>query len=508
MKMKSKWMGRIFRQKGLLVFVSGIVAAVIFHYFLDYTSTNSFCDACHIHPQASSSWRMSTHYDNPSGVIVKCVDCHLPPSGIDYLTAKAVTGFRDVYGMVFKDPESFNWEIKSTREAAAGHVYKASCVQCHQNLFPRKLSTKGEDAHLYYDQNADKLRCINCHLNVGHYTEIKEEYVDVIDRTEDSAALFTRATQIDSFADYTEHIPGTAVAFEMTAIPAGSFLMGSPESEAYREDDEGPQSNVRVSSFWMGTREVSWDEYEAFLRETGVEGRTEDQYKGAAAAGKVDAVTGPTPAYGDPGQGWGKGKRPAITMTHYAAQRYCEWLSEKTDKKYRLPTEAEWEYACRAGTESPYFFEGDPENLSRKPLWNKLFGVDTTIISDYVIYKENSRGRTQTADAVEDNPFGLKHMLGNVREFCIDVYRPDAYANPVKPSFEMRPHSKGEEHVIRGGSFKTPAEKLRSAERDQTRHQAWMVTDPQIPKSLWWYSDCNDVGFRVVCTDSAYQNIQ
>lgn len=180
-------------------------------------------------------------------------------------------------------------------------------------------------------------------------------------------------------------------------------------------------------------------------------------------------------------------------MTFYAANVYCKWLSKITGKKYRLPTEAEWEYACRAGTDGPYFFNGDPKKYTKNRLWNKVFGADTTTINSFVIYANNSHGRTQPFSAVHPNPFGLYNMLGNVREFCSDWYDAAAYAQyPAVPQ-------SGLEHVVRGGSFKSDAADIRCAARDLTHHDAWMMTDPQMPKSLWWYSDCDDVGFRVVC---------
>jgi len=467
---------------------------------MDYTSTNEFCERCHVHPQATQSWRHGAHFDNKSGVVVNCVDCHLPAEGTAYLMAKTSTGLRDLVGMIFKNTESINWEMKSSREIASEHVYKSSCIYCHQNLYPRTLSKKGSEAHLYYEQKADILRCINCHLETGHF-HLKKSIPDepiITDRK--SKQLYKYSATLDSFVSFREMIPGTSNDFEMVAIPGGTLLIGSPDSESYRREDEGPQKKIRLDPFWMGKGEVTWDEYDIFLKETGVQGRSEDQYQFVKQSNMVDAISGPTPAYGNPDQGWGKGKRPAITMTHFAAQKYCEWLSKKTGKSYRLPTEAEWEYACRAGTMSSYFFEAEPEQLSETRLWNKIFGMDTTLLNQYVKYSLNSYGKTHSPYSVKANPFGLLHMLGNVREFCADWYQSDSYSlysdditdNPIGPK-------SGPKYVVRGGSFKTSAKNLRSAARDYTREDRWLLTDPQIPKSLWWYSDCNDVGFRVVC---------
>jgi formylglycine-generating enzyme required for sulfatase activity len=251
----------------------------------------------------------------------------------------------------------------------------------------------------------------------------------------------------------------------------------------------------------MGRIEVTWNEFEAWYRATGGEGRTDIRQLRQSDIPGIDAVTGATPPYGAPDQGWGKGDRPAITMTFHAATEYCKWLSEVTGKKYRLPTEAEWEYACRAGTDTPYFFEGDPKQYSERRFWNRIVGVKSEGIDPFVIHAGNSGGRTMPASETSPNLFGLINMSGNVREFCLDWYADDAYERYPEGTVILDPKGpdSGIEHVIRGGSFRSDASAVRSAARDHTRHDAWLVTDPQIPKSVWWYSDCIDVGFRVVC---------
>ena len=489
------------RYKGILFFASGIMIALLGKSALDYTSTNEFCDACHVHPQAMAKWRLSTHYDNKSGTMVACVDCHLPAQGFAYLHAKTVTGLRDVYAVLFKDKDKINWEIKSTRAVALKHVYESSCLHCHQNLYPRELSKKGAEAHLYYEQKIDQVRCINCHLEVGHFRGKPKEEVLVTTSGKGGKPVYTQPARIDSFKNFTEYIPTTLVDFEMMAIPGGVFTIGSPESEDYHRPDEGPQRQIEVSSFWIGKGEVSWDEYDAFCRSKGQLASINGIYQIINSRKDIDAVTGPTPAYGNPDQGWGKGKRPAITMTHYAATQYCEWLSGKTGKKYRLPTEAEWEYACRANTTGAYYFPGEPRSYSRLRWINMLFGVDTSMISVYTIYAENSAGKSFPPQRVQANPFGLVHMTGNVKEFCADWYTADAYSGYAADQIVKDPRGpqSGKEHVVRGGSYRSDAADLRIARRDHTAEQAWLVTDPQIPKSRWWYSDCMEVGFRVVC---------
>lgn len=466
-----------------------------------YTSTDDFCNSCHVHPHSNQSWIRSTHYDNQRGIIVHCVECHLPPHGEGYLAEKIKTGTRDVYGAIFKDIAKIKWEEKSRPEIAARHTYLSACLECHANLFTAGLSKEGEDAHLYYNQYEGDVHCINCHLQVGHYSEniIHAKNVE-FGKKQKVDTLYTAPARIERFENYTEYISGTGVSFKMIAIPGGDFLMGSPPEENSRAEDEGPQREVAIKSFFMGRTEVSWDEYLAFFSAMGVEGRTSDAYLNSLNATDIDAITGPTPPYGAPDQGWGTGNLPAITMTHHAAKIYCMWLSKVTGKKYRLPTEAEWEYAARAGTASPYFFEGDPLFFEKSKYRNKLADNDTSGIVAYVNYEVNSMGRTVPAELMKENPFGLVNMLGNVAEFCQDWYDPDIYSsyphgvleNPTGPS-------SGTEHVVRGGSFRSEAGDVRCASRGRTWTDAWLKTDPQLPKSIWWYSDCIHVGFRVVC---------
>jgi formylglycine-generating enzyme required for sulfatase activity len=171
-----------------------------------------------------------------------------------------------------------------------------------------------------------------------------------------------------------------------------------------------------------------------------------------------------------------------------------------TGKHYRLPTEAEWEYACRGGTETPYFFEGDPDKFEKSGLRAKISRNDTTVINTYVVYSENSRSKTQEPVFVAENPLGIRNMPGNVAEFCSDWYQSDIYKNYTGELIvNPKGPATGKERVIRGGSYRDAAGKVRSAARDHTRTDAWLRTDPQIPKSIWWYSDCFYVGFRVVC---------
>ena len=155
-------------------------------------------------------------------------------------------------------------------------------------------------------------------------------------------------------------IPQTEVAFEMIPIAGGEYVMGSPESEKDRKKDEGPQHKVKVEPFWMGKYEVTWDEYDIWSYDKDITART--RLKGIKPTPRdkeADAVSRPTPPYTDMTFGYGHDRYPAICVTHLSARMYCKWLSAKTGHYYRLPTEAEWEYACRAGTKTAYSFGDD-----------------------------------------------------------------------------------------------------------------------------------------------------
>lgn len=302
---------------------------------------------------------------------------------------------------------------------------------------------------------------------------------------------------------YKETIPGTEITFEMVPIPAGSFLMGSPASEAGRAEDEGPQVRVEVPAFWMGKCEVTWAEYRSYmsmyevfksfsdLRED------EEQLKELEATRtfldqesvEVDGVTAPTPLYDasftyypgeDPDQ-------PAVTMTQYAAKQYTKWISGMVGRKYRLPTEAEWEYAARAGSTSAYSYGDDPGKLG-----------------EYAWYAENSNDETHAVGKKTPNAWGLHDMHGNAAEWVLDAYSPDHYASLgsdlTKASKAVAWPTKLYPRAIRGGCWFDDPELCRSAARHKSDDPEWTISDPSLPKSPWWYTEdpSTGVGFRMI----------
>lgn len=274
-----------------------------------------------------------------------------------------------------------------------------------------------------------------------------------------------------AFQPYEQTIPGYTVKFAMVPIPAGEFFMGSPAAESSRKADEGPQKTVKLDAFWMGAREVTYDEFLLFFND---ENTSRDS--------EVDAVTRPTPQYID--LSWGMGKQggfPVNSMSQRTALMYCRWLYQKTGQFYRLPTEAEWEYACRAGSNTAFYF-----------------GDDVKQLKDFAWYNANSKNKYQKTGQKKANAWGLFDMLGNVAEWTLDQYKEDYFAGigdaPANPLIEAEttyPRS------VRGGGYMDGPEKLRSAARSKSE-PAWNKRDPQIPKSKWWLTDGMEVGFRVV----------
>ncbi len=278
---------------------------------------------------------------------------------------------------------------------------------------------------------------------------------------------------------YTEPIPGTRVKFDMVAIPGGTYLMGSPASESGRGADEGPQHPVTVRGFWMGKCEVAWDEYDLYWRK--LPGAKAPETPADKAA---DAVTRPTPPYADETFGHGREGNPVLCITYHAAMEYCRWLSAKTGKLHRLPTEAEWEWACRAGTTTAYSFGDDPAR-----------------IEEYAWLEKNSEEVAHKVGQKKPNPWGLYDMHGNLAEWCIDHYVKDTYSKfPLdKATLQpvVLPTWKRYSYVVRGGGWSDTPEKLRSAAR-RGSEKVWLQRDPQRPQSVWWMTDAEFVGFRVV----------
>jgi formylglycine-generating enzyme len=341
------------RRKGWLLgcgLLLGLVAAFAGRQTVNYTSTDAFCEqACHSHPHATQFWIQSAHYSNRRGVVVHCTECHLPPGGMQYVVEKARLGARDAYAQLFRDVSKIDWARERKLDRAVTFAYDAACVHCHSNLFAQGLSrvegtlpsgdqetdarqvremrivAREMEAHLYYQRNRERLHCVNCHLFAGHLME-KKMAPQAMAAVEDSR--FPLAAS--GFRDYTEAVPGLAVKFHMIAVPGGTLEAGSPEVGACRLRDAGPVHAVSVSPFWMAQATVSSHDLELFFAQR-------------------------------------KLKEKPSALTPQLADAYTKWLSQTTGKKYRLPTEAELEYACVAGGTMPAWDRLDSRADSHVP---------------------------------------------------------------------------------------------------------------------------------------------
>jgi len=290
------------------------------------------------------------------------------------------------------------------------------------------------------------------------------------------------AKEAGAMNEYAEEIPGSEVQFTMKPLKAGSFLMGSPMDEEDREDNEGPQVEVSLDAFWIGTHEVTWDEYQLFQFKLDIQARTGGGAVATPQDSWADAVSRPTPPYVPMDFEMGVDGFPAICMTQFAARQYTKWLSHKTGRFYRLPTEAEWEYACRAGTTTAYSFGDDADELD-----------------DYAWHFDNADDKYQKGGLKKPNPWGLYDMHGNVSEWVLDAFTKDGYGflgeeavhAPLNKPTELYPRT------VRGGSWDDDPEMLRSAARHKSK-KGWKVQDPQLPKSIWYHTNATFVGFRLV----------
>lgn len=282
---------------------------------------------------------------------------------------------------------------------------------------------------------------------------------------------FAQSETDTSFKKYIEKIPNSNARFMMVPIPAGSFTIGSGANDANKQVDETPQKKIAISAFWMGAGEVTYDEYNLYFTDAQL-----------SANNDVDAVTRPTTPYIDLSLGMGKeGGFPVSGLKQYNALMYCKWLYNRTGVFYRLPTEAEWEYACRAGATTIYPFGDSDEKLK-----------------DYAWYKKGSKDAYHKIGTKKPNAWGLYDMLGNVSEWVLDQYQEDYYStlkdgdkDPVRVPDAKNPR------LVRGGSYKDDAAELRCANRIPSELK-WNARDPQMPKSKWWNADASFVGFRIV----------
>jgi len=274
---------------------------------------------------------------------------------------------------------------------------------------------------------------------------------------------------------FLQEIEGTDVTFDMIYIPGGEYKMGAEEGAVFFEEDQSPVHTVKVDPFYMLKHEITWDQFEAYLNEN------KDL---VSKGGDADAVAKPSPPYEDPSFGMGKYGYPAGSMTQYSALQFCKWLTTVTGRFYRLPTEAEWEYACRAGTETAYYFGDEVEDLDTHG-W----------------YYDNSQYQYHKVMQKDPNPWGLYDMHGNVAEWTLDQYFADYYQEFTDVPVASNPWAKPQDlhpRTVKGGSYEHDPNDCTCAARIESDPERWKRRDPQIPKSFWWNTDSPFVGLRVV----------
>ncbi|MCH8271135.1 MAG: formylglycine-generating enzyme family protein [Planctomycetes bacterium] len=243
---------------------------------------------------------------------------------------------------------------------------------------------------------------------------------------------------------YTEIVPGSVRDLDMLAIPGGTITIADPENA-------GRTRSVEVGPFWIATYEITWDQYDPFV--------FEDMEPDRETERDADAFSRPSKPYIPPDLGFGHDGYPVISASFQGAEQFCKWLSFRTGRNYRLPTEAEWEWACRAGSDAAY-----------------SFGDDAARLGKFAWFDANSELVTHPVGEKKPNAWGLYDVHGNAGEWCVDLA-----GTPV----------------ILGGGQPHSAEQLRCQGR-LYQDSSWNMTDPQIPKSPWWLSDCPFSGFRVI----------
>lgn len=280
------------------------------------------------------------------------------------------------------------------------------------------------------------------------------------------AGLFPDSNAQESFSSYSAEVNEP---IEMIPVEGGALAIGPA----------GEETEVEVEHFWMGKYEITWEQYKQFSTEV-IRNLREQDLPGEEALGiGADAISLPSPPYVDMSFGMGTEGYPAISMTHYAASMFTKWLTAKTGDFYRLPTEAEWEYACRAGMESS---DGDLEPQA----W----------------YKENSNRGYQKAGSKEPNALGVYDLAGNIAEWTTDQYHDDYYSklkeignepvsNPWFKPTQLYPRA------VRGASWMDAQDQVSCTKR-RASDPNWKMLDPQIPKSLWWHTSAQFLGFRIV----------
>lgn len=258
------------------------------------------------------------------------------------------------------------------------------------------------------------------------------------------------------FEEFWDHL-GDGIALEMVAIPRGTFLMGSPQDEKDSFNDERPQHEVTVSNFFMGKYPITQSQWRAVASRTDLKVRQDIDLNPSYFQDRPDSDC-----------------RPVERVNWYDAIEFCARLSKLTGGEYRLPSEAEWEYACRAGTTTPFYFG---ETITRE-LANYDAGYTYAREPNGEYWEE-----TTPVGQFPPNAFGLYDMHGNVWEWCADTWHDNYDGAPTDGSTWIE-NGNASRSPLRGGSWGSKPNNCRSAMRDDPARRGCRI---------------NNVGFRVVC---------
>ncbi len=280
------------------------------------------------------------------------------------------------------------------------------------------------------------------------------------------------ATAKTKHETYRETVPKAKGAeLTMVAIPGGTLALDKKRT-------------VELSPFWISSIEIPWSLYQAYYQNDLGRNKDGSLLEPEKNTSLVDAVSQPTPQYHDmflSGQFDNGPNYPAMNMTHHAASKFCQWLTAQTGNFYRLPTEAEWEYACRAGATTSY-----------------SFGSDENQIGEYAWYYDNSDDTYHQTGQKKPNAWGLYDMHGNVAEWVLDGHDPN-YRSSLK-SGTTNPWRIAETRyprIVKGGSWDDDPEDLTITSQTKSSKD-WKMIDPQVPKSIWYHTNGQHVGFRIV----------
>ncbi|MGB2455056.1 MAG: formylglycine-generating enzyme family protein [Akkermansiaceae bacterium] len=263
---------------------------------------------------------------------------------------------------------------------------------------------------------------------------------------------------------------------DMLPVKGGEFT--------WRGEEKDDILKVSLSPFWMSKHEITWEAYEPFMLSPiprQKDGQPLD-FMRAQIKNDIEFIARPTPPYHPMTFGMKRDGHPALSMTQHAANKYCQWVSFQTGHFYRLPTEAEWEFACRAGSNT-----------------NSSWGTDAQKAGEYAWFGGDASTHYNVPGQKKPNSLGFHDMHGNVLEWTLDQYVPNRREyfakgevhNPWVKATKPYPH------VTKGGHWQQSLQEISAAARHQST-PIWKVADPQRPRSLWYHTTTPWLGLRIV----------